>query len=137
METHTTNIAELPIDSTPQNNELPENTVISTSRHIMDSNINVDPRQTVQFNQNVGVRQIDHPLILKDTHKMIILSTLLFVLLNEPLIRNYIMNILVVIFGSSLKTTTGSISKMGNVFYGVFFALTLYCLTLVIDFNSF
>ena len=46
------------------------------------------------------------------------------------------MNILVVIFGHSLKTETGTTSKIGNVSYGIFFGLVLYGLSLVIDIPS-
>ena len=135
METHTTNIADLPIDHNPQNNELPENMMRSATRHTMDSEVYEHPRQKVSFNKNVDVRKIE-TATLKDTHKMIILAGLVFILMNEPLIRNYIMNILVVIFGNTLKTDNGITSKVGNVFYGLFFALIIYVLTLVIDIPS-
>ena len=133
METHTTNIADLPIDHIPQNTELPEHTIHSASR--MDSQVYEQPRQKVSFNKNVEIRKIEN-VTFKDTHKMIILASLIFILFNEPMIRNYIMNILVVIFGHSLKTENGTTSKMGNIFYGLFFALTLYIITLVIDIPS-
>ena len=101
----------------------------------MDSQVYEQPRQKVSFNKNVEIRKIEN-VTFKDTHKMIILASLIFILFNEPMIRNYIMNILVVIFGSGLKTENGLTSKLGNIFYGVFFSLTLYILTLVIDIPS-
>ena len=134
METHTTNIADLPIDHIPQNTELPENTIHSASR--MDREVYEEQRQKVSFNNNVEIRKTEQNITIKDTHKMIILSSLIFILFNEPMIRNYIMNILVVIFGYSLKTENGTTSKLGNVFYGVFFSFTLYLLALVIDIPS-
>lgn len=133
METHTTNIADLPIDHIPQNTESPENIPPQVNR--MDGEV-YEPRQKVTFNNNVEVVKTSNHSSIKESHKMIVLASLIFILLNEPLIRNYIMNILVVIFGHSLKTETGTTSKIGNVFYGLFFALILYILTLVIDIPS-
>lgn len=132
METHTTNIADLPIDHIPQSNELPEHTLHPSTR--MDSQV-YEPRQKVSFNKNIEIRKIEN-ITFKDTHKMIILASLIFILFNEIMIRNYIMNILVVIFGSSLKTENGTTSKLGNIFYGLFFSFTLYIITLVIDIPS-
>jgi len=134
METHTTNIADLPIDHIPQNTDLPENVIHSQSR--MDREVYEQPRQKVSFNNNVGIRKIEKNITIRDIDKIIILASLIFILFNEAMIRNYIMNILVVIFGHSLKTENGTTSKMGNIFYGLFFALTLYIITLVIDIPS-
>ena len=134
MDTHTTNITDLPIDHIPQNTEIPENIPPQINR--MDQQVyesNQNPKVT--FQPNVESR-IPKDNSMKESHKMIILASLLFILFNEPLFRNYIMNILVVIFGSGLKTENGLTSKLGNIFYGVFFSLTLYILTLVIDIPS-
>jgi len=132
MDTHTTNIADLPIDHIPQNTEIPENIPPQINR--MDQEVYESPSK-VTFHPNVETR-IQKDSSMKESHKMILLASLLFILLNEPLFRNYIMNILVVIFGNSLKTETGTTSKMGNVSYGIFFGLVLYGLSLVIDIPS-
>ena len=113
METHTTNIADLPIDHIPQNTELPENTIHSQVR--MDREVYEEPRQKVSFNNNVEVRKIQEPSKIRDIDKIIIVATLLFIVLNDPMIKNYIMKVLVVIFGISLKTENGITSKTGNV----------------------
>lgn len=134
METHTTNIADLPIDHIPQNTELPENVIHSQVR--MDREVYEEPRQKVSFNHNVEVRKIQEPSKIRDMDKIIIVATLLFIVLNDPMIKNYIMKVLVVIFGISLKTENGITSKTGNVMYGVFFGLVIYILTLVIDIPS-
>lgn len=134
METHTTNIADLPIDHIPQNTELPENAIHSQVR--MDREVYEEPRQKVSFNHNVEVRKIQEPSKIRDIDKIIIVATLLFILLNDPMIKNYIMKVLVVIFGISLKTENGITSKTGNVMYGLFFGLFIYILTLVIDIPS-
>ena len=134
METHTTNIADLPIDHIPQNTELPENTIHSQVR--MDREVYEEPRQKVSFNNNVEVRKIQEPSKIRDIDKIIIVATLLFIVLNDPMIKNYIMKVLVVIFGISLKTENGITSKTGNVMYGLFFGIFIYILTLVIDIPS-
>lgn len=134
METHTTNIADLPIDHIPQNTELPENAIHSQVR--MDREVYEEPRQKVSFNHNVEVRKIEEPSKIRDIDKIIIVATLLFIVLNDPIIKNYIMKVLVVIFGISLKTENGITSKTGNVMYGLFFGLFIYILTLVIDIPS-
>ena len=132
MDTHTTNIADLPIDHIPQNTEIPENIPPQINR--MDQEVYESPSK-VTFHPNVETI-IQKDSSMKESHKMILLASLLFILLNEPLFRNYIMNILVVIFGNSLKTETGTTSKIGNVSYGIFFGLVLYGLSLVIDIPS-
>ena len=73
---------------------------------------------------------------IRDIDKIIIVATLLFIVLNDPMIKNYIMKVLVVIFGISLKTENGITSKTGNVMYGLFFGIFIYILTLVIDIPS-
>lgn len=133
METHTTNISELPIDHIPQSQELPERN--PTTTHALDSTV-YEPRPRVSFHPQVHVRNIDSPGLFKDTHKMILLSTLFFILFNEPFVRSYIMNILVVIFGSSLKHSNGTTNKLGNVAYGLFFGLVLYIITTWMDIST-
>ncbi|ADX05833.1 hypothetical protein 162322318 [Organic Lake phycodnavirus 1] len=126
METHTSNIADLPIDHIPQNTELPEQAMNSSSSYTLDKEIKELPQQQrVSFHPNVDVtpneRQNNH------IYKSVIIATLMFILFNEPFIRNYIMNILVVIFGSNLKNTlTGTTSKMGNIFYGIFYGIFIF-----------
>ena len=134
METHTTNIADLPIDHIPQNTELPENVIHSQVR--MDREVYEEPIQKVSFNRNVEVRKIVEHSKIRDIDKIIIVATLLFIVLNDPMIKNYIMKVLVVIFGISLKTENGITSKTGNVMYGLFFGIFIYILTLVIDIPS-
>jgi hypothetical protein len=133
METHTTNISELPIDHIPQSQELPERN--PTTSHALDPNV-YEQRPRVAFHPQVQVRNIEPVGMFKDIHKMILLSTLFFILFNEPFVRSYIMNILVVIFGSSLKNSTGTTNKMGNIAYGLFFGLILYVTTTMIDISA-
>jgi hypothetical protein len=124
METHTTNIADLPIDHIPQNTALPEKIMNSSSSYTLDGSVQETPRH-VAFNPRVDVRKIDAPD--NTLYKATLIATLLFILFNEPFIRTYIMNILVVIFGANLKSgVTGTTTKLGNVFYGLFYGICIF-----------
>lgn len=137
MDTHTTNISELPIDRVPINEELPEQQMNSpqSNEHIMDTNIPIQQQKRVHFNNEIQQHDTTTKMNITITHKIIILATLLFIIFNETYIRNYIMNILVVIFGKYLKEND-VISKSGIVFYGLTYGLVLYIVTLVIDIES-
>lgn len=137
MDTHTTNISELPIDRVPINEELPEQQMNSpqSNEHIMDTNIPIQQQKRVHFNNEIQQHDTTTKMNITITHKIIILATLLFIIFNETYIRNYIMNILVVIFGKYLKEND-VISKSGIVFYGLTYGLVLYIVTLIIDIES-
>lgn len=140
METHTTNIADLPIDNTPVNNELPESNTTShhSMQHSMDPNIIPlkQKPQHIQFNEQIEIKEYETKSQITLTHKIIILATFLFIIFNEVGIRNYIMNILVVIFGKHLRTENNLISKSGLIFYGLTYGILLYIITLLIDIES-
>ena len=135
METHTTNINDLPVDNEESNYELPEQQLKSSMRHVLDPEIKQYKREEVKFNDNVEIRTIKGTKI-RDVDKMIILSTLLFIVFNEPFIKNYLLNILMVVFGNFIKNPNGTTSKYGLVLYGLFYGLFLYVVTLIIDIPS-
>lgn len=137
MDTHTTNISELPIDTLPINQELPEQQMNSpqSNEHIMDTNIPIQQQKHVHFNNEIQQYDTTTKMNITITHKIIILATLLFIIFNETYIKNYIMNILVVVFGQYLKENN-IISKSGIVFYGLTYGLVLYIVTLIIDIES-
>tara|TARA_B110000114_G_scaffold144449_1_gene153219 strand:- start:282 stop:707 length:426 start_codon:yes stop_codon:yes gene_type:complete len=139
METHTTNIADLPIDTVPMDQELPESNTTShnSMNHAMDPNI-VSLKQIPQihFNEEVLTRNYETKSQITITHKIIILAIFLFIIFNEVGIRNYIMNILVVIFGKHLRTENNIMSKSGMIFYGITYGIILYSITLLIDIES-
>lgn len=137
MDTHTTNISELPIDTLPINEELPEQQMNSpqSNEHIMDTNIPIQQQKHVHFNNEIQQYDTTTKMNINITHKIIILATLLFIIFNETYIKNYIMNILVVVFGQYLKENN-VISKSGIVFYGLTYGLVLYIVTLIIDIES-
>jgi hypothetical protein len=137
MDPHTTNISELPIDRVPINEELPEQEMNShhSNEHIMDATIPIQQQKQVHFNNEIQQHDTTTKMNITITHKIIILATLLFIIFNETYIKNYIMNILVVIFGKYLKENSG-VSKSGIIFYGLTYGLVLYIVTLVIDIES-
>lgn len=135
METHTTNINDLPVDNEESNYELPEQQLKSSMRHVLDPEIKQYKREEVRFNDNVEIRTIKGKKI-RDLDKMIVISTLLFIIFNEPFIKNYLLNILMVVFGNFIKNPNGTTSKYGLVLYGLFYGLFLYVVTLIIDIPS-
>jgi hypothetical protein len=70
---------------------------------------------------------------IDDTHKIIVLATILFLFFSDNKVRNYVMTILVVIFGDMLKTQAGGISKIGLVAYSVVYGLSLFVLVNLIE----
>lgn len=134
METHTTNINDLPIDNEESDYELPEQHLKSSIKHVIDPEIKQYKKEEVRFN-NVEIRTIKDKK-LRDIDKMILIATLLFIVFNEPFVKNYLLNILTVIFGTFIKNPNGTTSKYGLVLYGLFYGLFIYVLTLIIDIPS-
>lgn len=134
---NTTNINELPIDTNPPDNrDLPEQQINSTMSRMIDPSIKIDdgPKR-VRFQEDPIINKTKG-FELKDTHKVIILSMILFLLFSDNKVKNYIMNILEVIFGKFLKSPTGTNTKIGLVFYSVVFGLSLFLCITFIDISS-
>jgi hypothetical protein len=131
MDQNTTNINDLPVESNPPDNrELPEtNLNVNRSREIEDV-----PMKRVQFEEP----QVEKNKLyeIKDTHKVIILASLFFLLFSDLKVKSYILNILIVILGNSLKTASGGISKIGLVVYSIVYAISLFALVNLVDFAS-
>ena len=128
---NTTNINELPVESTPpENRNLPENQINSSINRMIDPNSTLREEKQVRFQEVTPNKE--KRFELKDTHKVIILSTILFLLFSDPKVKAYIMNILEVIFGKFLKSATGTTSKIGLAFYAsVFGTVLLICVSLI------
>jgi hypothetical protein len=69
-------------------------------------------------------------------HKFIILATILFFIFMDKKFNKYILNILIQIFGTFLKTEHGNPSKLGYVFYSIFYGLILLAILTFIDVSS-
>ncbi len=130
MDQNTTNINELPIDpNPPENREMPIDMVRTIDRNIPQED---EPQKQVHFDENISAQYV--PKINKqtlyevsETNKIIILSTLIFLLFNDGKVKNYIISIDVI------KTQTGGISKSGLVAYSLVFGLSLYVILSVIE----
>lgn len=107
----------------------------SSLKHVIDPEIKQLKKENVTFNENIEIKTIKNNKT-KDTDKMIILATLLFIMFNEPFIKNYIMNILVVIIGSYIRNSNGTTNKYGVIIYGLFYGILLYTITFFIDIPS-
>lgn len=131
MDQNTTNINDLPVESNPPDNrELPEtNLNVNRSREIEAA-----PMKRVQFEEP----QVEKNKLyeINETHKVIILASLFFLLFSDLKVKSYILNILIVILGDSLKTASGSISKIGLVVYSIVYAISLFALVNLVDFAS-
>jgi hypothetical protein len=133
MDQYTTNINDLPIDNNPpENRELPENDINHNDRMI-NPNANVEKKVTFQEKNNIA--HIDKSTLydLKESNKIIILASLLFLLFSDSKIKNYILNILIGIFGENLKTTSGGVSKLGLICYSTVYGLILFITLNIID----
>ena len=135
MDQYTTNINDLPIDNNPpENRELPEKDIIhNEQRRMINPNENVEKKVTFQEKNNIT--HIDKSTLydLSESNKIIILASLLFLLFSDSKIKNYILNILIGIFGDNLKTTSGGVSKLGLVGYSTVYGLILYITLSIID----
>lgn len=136
---NTTNINELPMESTPpENRNLPEGQINSSINRMIDPNANLREEKHVRF-QEVPHSQNVKNFTLNDNHKVIILATILFLLFSDPKVKSYIMNILEVIFGKFLRSQsgTGSVTtKIGLAFYATVFGTALLLCISFIDLSA-
>uniref|UniRef100_A0A6C0ETJ5 Uncharacterized protein n=1 Tax=viral metagenome TaxID=1070528 RepID=A0A6C0ETJ5_9ZZZZ len=136
MDMNTTNINELPIDNNPpENRDLPEQQLNSSLSHMLDP-VRVNEERHVRFQEVKPINKSSN-FELKESHKVIILATILFLLFSDVKVKNYIMDILEVIFGKFLKTPNGTTTKTGLVFYSVVFSTILFLFISIIDLSSY
>ena len=136
---NTTNINELPMETTPpENRNLPEGQINSSINRMIDPNATLREENHVRF-QEVPQSQSQNGknFTLNDNHKVIILATILFLLFSDPKVKSYIMNILEVIFGKFLRSQTGTTpTKIGLAFYATVFGTALLLCVSFIDLSA-
>jgi len=128
MDQNTTNINDLPLDpNPPDNRELPESQLNNNrSREIEEP-----PKKVVHFEEKkIEKKQLYE---INESHKVIVLASLFFLLFSDVKVKSYIVNILIIFLGNSLKTSTGTISKIGLFIYTIVYALSLFALVNLID----
>ena len=150
---NSTSIADLPIDNNhqPETLDMPSRINVEHSReqninmdvqvipdNVIEKKVSIDEKKNkiINIDNEKPVTSIHKKLIIDDTNKIILLSTLVFLIFQDSKVRNYILNILCQIFGSYLKTPLGNISKVGYLFYSSFFGITLFLITKIIDISS-
>lgn len=137
---NTTNINELPMETTPpENRNLPEGQINSSINRMIDPNATLREEKHVRFQevQSQSQSQNVKNFTLNDNHKIIILATILFLLFSDPKVKSYIMNILEVIFGKFLRSQTGATpTKIGLAFYATVFGTALLLCVSFIDLSS-
>ena len=154
MDIDTTSINELPILS---NNPSNSNTEQMEQMQQTTQNIVIDKDSVPDVKEQKHVRFSDEPTIPRDSKqkndvqskptemsyelgiqtKICILATLIFFLLMDPKIKKYVLNILVQVFGSFLKTEHGNMTQIGILVYALFFFAVLMVITKSIDISSF
>jgi hypothetical protein len=133
MDQNTTNINDLPIDKNPpEDRDLPESELnMNRNRMIEDTQTQIQPTKRVHFEENKIIKTQLYEI--KESHKIIILASLFFLLFSDLKVKSYVMNIFIVILGNSLKTTSGGISKIGLVVYSLVYGISLFLLVNLID----
>lgn len=136
---NTTNINELPMETTPpENRNLPEGQINSSINRMIDPNATLREEKHVRF-QEVPQESLKKNFTLNDNHKIIILATILFLLFSDPKVKSYIMNILEVIFGKFLRSQSGTgttPTKIGLAFYASVFGTALLLCVSFIDLSA-
>ena len=131
MDQNTTNINDLPIDSNPpENRDLPERDLNMVPSRQFDTQ---SQEKRVTFAPQIN--QIEKKSLheIKESYKIIILASLFFLLFSDLKVKSYVLNILIGIFGDSLKNTSGGISKIGLVLYSIVYGLSLFILVQIIE----
>ena len=131
---NTTNINDLPIDNNPPSSmELPEQNLHEPVRP--DPSVyehEMETKKRVRFSplpEKSGYT-------LKEKHKIVILAMVFFLLFSDIKVKIYFMNILVVIFGDTLRTSGGGTSKLGLIAYTLLFGITLFVVVSMIDLSA-
>lgn len=145
----TTNINDLPIlnNSAPTSSEENINNMnINKNNVIIDNNV-LQPQELnkkqVSFNDNLEYsddkrenKNVKHSFNFKLEYKIIILATFFFFIFNDEKFKKYILNILVQIFGSFLKSETNKMTLIGLFIYSLFYLFVLLLIVSLIDFTS-
>ena len=113
---NTTNINDLPVE--PDYVEMPQ--------------MNHPPQMPQNQEERKKVRFTLPEKSIFEKHYVLILASLFFLFFSDTKVKIYFMNILVVIFGDSLRTTGGGSTKVGQVFYTVLFGVTLWLSTILV-----
>ena len=128
---NTTNINDLPVDSNPPSHtQLPEEHM-QMQAHRMDD-VPIYPERPQQ--KHVRFEEESSPV--KDTHKVILLAMLFFILFSDLKVKAYILNILAVVFGDHFRDPVGGISKVGILVYSIVFGSALFLSISVIDLSA-
>jgi len=136
MDQNTTNINDLPIDNNPpENRELPEHELNMNRNRMVEDSVGVPRKVQFEENKENNENKINKTQLydIKESHKIIILASLFFLLFSDLKVKSYVLNILIVILGNSLKTGSGGISKIGLVVYSIIYGLSLFLMVKLVD----
>lgn len=145
-ESDTTNISDLPIQAPPitqNNDEVIQNMNLSTqSRQLDDVVMKQDTKhqsETPSKKRGTFEEPVDkkETFVLSLEHKVIILATFFFFVFMDSQFKKYILNVLVQIFGSYLKSEHGNMSKLGMFVYSLLYGCIIWAVTTCVDIASF
>ena len=157
MDIDTTSINELPVATVPhQSGEsaMQQNNTTTSAHITMDPQTAQVPEyaktdKRVQFADEVNkpltdsnnIKTVDSPqkqnMDLSMDVKIITLASVIFFLFMDPKVKKYLLNILVQIFGSFLKTEHGNLTQIGILVYSMLFGIILLAIVKTIDISSF
>ena len=130
MDQNTTNINDLPIDNNPpEDRELPESNLNMNRSRVIEEPAPAPKR--VHFEEKKIVKTQLYEI--SESHKIIILASLFFLLFSDLKVKSYVLNILIIFFGNSLKTAAGGISKMGLFVYSIVYGAALFAFVNVLE----
>ena len=130
MDQNTTNINDLPVDNNPpEDRELPESNLNMNRSRVIEEPT-PSPKK-VHFEEKKIVKTQLYEI--SETHKIIILASLFFLLFSDLKVKSYVLNILIIFFGNTLKTATGGISKIGLFIYSVVYGIALLAFVNVLE----
>lgn len=146
----TTNISELPIKSnipTINSSEMEDKIQPSPNQFTIDENVlHATTKKGVRFedeqppnlelNQKKQIKKEKDIFTISNELKLIALASLLFFIFIDNKFKIYIINILMQVFGTFVKTETGGTSKIGNLLYSITFGLVLYLFTSFVDYTT-
>jgi len=118
---NTTNINDLPVE--PDYVEMPQ---------MPQNQMPQMPQNQMPMEERKKVRFTLPEKSIFEKNYVLILASLFFLFFSDTKVKIYFMNILVVIFGDSLRTTGGGSTKVGQVFYTALFGVTLWLSTILV-----
>ena len=145
-ESDTTNISDLPVQQPPvtqNNDEVIQNMNLTTQQRQLDDESRQREKKKEDDEPIKKKVSFEEPVEKKNTfvlmleHKIIILATFFFFVFMDVKFKKYVLNVLVQIFGSFLKSEHGNMTKLGMFVYSLCYGSLLWSIIACVDIASF